>query len=71
MSSPQGGHHQWAANVFMLEDDGAWALWVKAGGRKRSLEETLRLPEGGNRPRGLGKLEALEKLQEGLEGWGP
>lgn len=65
VSSPQGGHHQWAANVFMPEDDQAWALWVKAGGRKRSLEETLGLPEGGNCPRGL------EKLQEGLEGWGP
>lgn len=33
VSSPQGGHHQWAANVFMPEDDQAWALRVKAGRR--------------------------------------
>ena len=69
--SPQGGHHQRAANVFMPEDDQAWALRVKAGGLKWSLEETLRLPERGSRPRGLGELDTLEELQEGLEGGGP
>ena len=55
----------------MPEDDQAWALRVKAGGLKWSLEETLRLPERGSRPRGLGELDTLEELQEGLEGGGP